>query len=481
MLATLGAYIFVCIFTLAATTQQLRVLLSTQNAVLQHLFATVLLALISVTSVAQTPARKPVTDMFLSVLTGEPNEQLNALARIEKQWQPEFAPMTFETMALMRNRVGQGKLLELLRSHSGEQYGFDLRAWMQWIWRQDLPLHPEYPEFKSALYGLIDPRFKGYFGHDRVANIRLAEVVWGGVVQDGIPPLRRPEMIPASAAEYLADSDVVFGLELNGDARAYPKRILAWHEMFVDTVGGDAVAGVYCTLCGAMIGYYTNHAGVTHALGTSGFLYRSNKLMYDKATQSLWSTMRGVPVIGPLVDQGIELKRFAVVTSTWGEWRQRHPQTQVLSIESGHKRDYAEGAAYRNYFATDELMFPVPQPDARLQNKAEVFGVLLHDAGAVAMSAEFLARHPVYHDRIGTTSVVVLTDKSGANRAYASADIVFSSIDSDASVIAKDGSRWLQAEDALSNEDGRKLARIPAHRAFWFGWHAAFPNTRLVQ
>ena len=142
--------------------------------------------------------------------------------------------------------------------------------------------HPRYADFKAALYGLIDPKFRGYFSSQRTSMIRLDEVRWGGVVQDGIPPLRGPEMISAKEATYLDDDNVIFGLEVEGDVRAYPKRILAWHEMFVDTVGGVPVAGVYCTLCGTMILYETMHDGVAHELGTSGFLYRSNKLMYDQ-------------------------------------------------------------------------------------------------------------------------------------------------------------------------------------------------------
>ena len=186
-------------------------------------------------------------------------------------------------------------------------------------------------------------------------------------------------MIPAGEAEYLRDSNVVFGLEVEGDARAYPKRILAWHEMFVDEVGGVPVAGVYCTLCGSMILYETVHDGVAYELGTSGFLYRSNKLMYDRATQSLWNTIWGRPVIGPLADRAIELKRRSVVTTTWGEWKRRHPETTVLSLETGHRRDYSEGAAYREYFATDELMFNVPQLDRRLRNKDEVLALVFSE------------------------------------------------------------------------------------------------------
>ena len=141
-------------------------------------------------------------------------------------------------------------------------------------------------------------------------------------------------MIDADEADYLADTDVVFALDYDGDARAYPKRILAWHEMFVDEIAGDEYAGVYCTLCGAVIPYRTRDAhGTRHALGTSGFLYRSNKLMYDRATQSLWSTTLGRPVVGPLADaDDIRLERAHVVTTTWG---------RVASAPPGHARALA--------------------------------------------------------------------------------------------------------------------------------------------
>jgi hypothetical protein len=289
-------------------------------------------------------------------------------------------------------------------------------------------------------------------------------------------------MLDAAQADYLAIDNVVFGIQINGDARAYPKRILAWHEMFTDTVGGVAVTGVYCTLCGAMILYESTHDGIHHDLGTSGFLYRSNKLMYDAQTQSLWTTLGGEPVIGPLADKGIRLKRGSVVTTTWGEWRRRHPHTRVLSLDTGHRRDYAEGAAYRAYFATDELMFPVPRRDGRLANKAEVVGLVLapHADKPVALSVQYLADHPVHHDAVAELSFVVVTDRTGASRVYLSGGTRFAAFDGDSIVTGADGRRWLMTEDALT-AGATSLPRLPAHRAFWFGWYAAYPHTRLVQ
>lgn len=114
-------------------------------------------------------------------------------------------------------------------------------------------MHPDYAEFKARLYEPIDPRFREYFERRPRSLIRLDEIRWGGVRRDGIPPLKNPAMLAASEAGWLQDGDVVFGMAINGDVRAYPKRILAWHEMFKDRIGGRELAGVYCTLCGALI------------------------------------------------------------------------------------------------------------------------------------------------------------------------------------------------------------------------------------
>ncbi len=426
---------------------------------------------------------RAVSRAFLTLLAGAESDRAHAWELIETQWQPSFLPMALEAIRLTRDLEVSDVLVSIMERKMGAELGHDLQAWQRRMWNAPEARHPRYAAFKSALYSLIDPRFSAYF--DTVSNplIRLDEIVWGGVRQDGIPPLRNPAMLAAEDAGYLEDDHIVFGLSVNGDARAYPKRILAWHEMFVDTVGGVPVAGVYCTLCGTVILFRTRHEGVLHELGTSGFLYRSNKLMYDRATQSLWSTMRGAPVVGPLAGKGIVLESGAVVTTTWGEWRRRHPGTRVLSLDTGHRRDYSEGAAYRDYFATDELMFQVPVLDTRLKNKDEVFTVRLarHPEAPLAISAGFLAANPVHHDAIEGTALVVLTDPSGANRAYASEDVTFTRYDGDRGVEDGSGTVWTMDEDALTAEDGRVLRRVPAQRAFWFGWHAAFPNTRLVR
>ena len=420
---------------------------------------------------------------FLAVIGEDETKALAALDRIERSWQESSAAPLLEMLPQTRSRRVLSRLIAILEKMSAQPFDGDVDVWYRWLWSAERPVRPDYAELKARLYEPIDSRFREYFDHQPKTIIRLDEIRWGGVRRDGIPPLKTPKMIPAREASWLGDDNVVFGVAVDGDVRAYPKRILAWHEMFKDRIAGRELAGVYCTLCGALVLYDTTVDGVQHELGTSGFLYRSNKLMYDHATKSMWSTLTGSPVVGPLVGKGIELKQLFVVTTTWKEWRTRHPATTVLSLDTGYRRDYDEGAAYRDYFATDRLMFGVPKRDDRLANKAEVLALRLPQVPGetLAVAADFLAAHPVYHARIGTVNLVVLTDASGANRVYESVDVTFARWDNAATARDSRGNAWQVDEAQLSGPNGQVLKRLPAHRAFWFGWHAAYPDTRLVK
>jgi hypothetical protein len=420
---------------------------------------------------------------FYGLANEDEAKALASLKQIGDNWRDAYAPMLLEMLGFLPGRRVQSGVIALLQKASGQSTGGDINRWYEWLWSIQPGTHPEYAEFKATFYEQLDPRFREYFQGNPRAIIRLDEIRWGGVRRDGIPPLVNPKMIPAREATWLGDDNIVFGVAIDGDVRAYPKRILAWHEMFRDTIAGRKLNGVYCTLCGSMILYDVTINGVHHELGTSGFLYRSNKLMYDHATKSLWSTLTGAPVVGPLVGKGIELKPLYVVTTTWKEWWKRHPGTLVLSLDTGHRRDYGEGVAYREYFATDRLMFNVPKLDQRLPNKAEVLALRFSDAPdeQLAIAADFLAANRVYHDRVGRTNFVVLTDPGGANRVYASSKVAFANWNGEHVLHDRAGKVWKVDEDRLTGPRGESLKRLPAHRAFWFGWYAAYPSTRLVK
>ncbi len=239
--------------------------------------------------------------------------------------------------------------------------------------------------------------------------------MWGGILRvDGIPPLENPKFIRAQDADYLGNNNVVFGIDINGEARAYPKRILAWHELFNDTGDGVGVTCAYCTLFGAAVLYRQTIGEQKFDFGTSGFLYRSNKLMYDRQTHTLWSTLEGIPVVGKLVRSGLKLERLPIVTTTWKEWKRRHPNTKMLFLGTGFIRDYGEGVSSQSYFPTEELMFPVPVDDARLKNKQEVLAILLNGKSA-AYDTAFFEKNPLHQGKVRNQSIVVLTDRSGAN------------------------------------------------------------------
>ena len=443
---------------------------------------------------AQPAAQNDHPDIRLFLEAGAPGGPQSgiALQQIAAQWRDAYAGIVWD-LAWMLRPPGQGfvhffGLIGFLQEQTGQQFGGDLAAWQRWIWSQPYDPHPDHAFFKGEWYSQIDPRFADFFPRGVTSRIRLDEIEWGGVGVNGIPPLEYPATLPANEADYLADDHVVFGVALNGEARAYPKRILAWHEMALDRIGGVELTIVYCTLCGTVIPFESVAGGRHLTFGTSGLLYRSNKLMFDHETKSLWNTFEGLPVIGELAGSDLRLIPHGVVTTTWGAWRRRHPETTVLSLDTGHRRNYAEGAAYRNYFGTDELMFAVSRTDIRLSNKEEVLVLGLPDPArtgeqaTLAITARFLLRNRVFHHDFAGRNLVVVTSDEGANRVYGAGDVRFvRQLDAERVVDETDRVwRVTEAALALESDPSERRARLPAHRAFWFGWYAQFPDTELI-
>ena len=467
---------------------------------------------------AQPPAGgAPDIRLFFEAANPDDDASEEALEQIAAAWRDGYAPIVRDMLRLLRppappaptlgtldptrtepafeltlrrehpsTRVWR-RLMRFVEQQTGERFGGEVDRLQHWIWEQPYDPHPDYALFKGEWYAAVDTRFRSFFPRGVEATIRLDEIDWGGVVVNGIPPLAYPRTLPAAAAEYLDDDHVVFGIAVNGEARAYPKRILAWHEMALDRLGGVELTIVYCTLCGTVIPYESVVDGRHITIGTSGFLYRSNKLMFDDETKSLWNTFEGVPVVGALVGSGLRLRHRSVVTTTWGEWRRVHPETTVLSLETGHRRDYSEGAAYRDYFGTDRLMFQVPQIDDRLRNKDEVVVMLLADAAGarhpLAIAASFLDDNRVYETEHAGQRLVVVTSAEGANRVYAAGAERFARLLDDGRVADVAGGVWRVTEDALvaDADPQRRLSRVAAQRAFWFGWYSQFPETRLIR
>jgi hypothetical protein len=267
------------------------------------------------------------------------------------------------------------------------------------------------------------------------------EIFRGGPPRDGIPAIDEPNFVSVADVDYLRDDDIVVGFTRGKVARAYPLRILIWHEIANDVVGGEPVAVTYCPLCGTAMVFAREITGKLRTFGVSGLLYRSDVLMYDRETESLWSQLAMKAVSGPAA--GSSLTWLPSEHLTWKAWREANPDGQVLSTDTGYSRDYS-GQAYASYFASDRTMFPVPHTRPELKNKAWVVGVVIEGA-AKAYPIDKLPDGEEVHDSVAGTPVVVSYD---AERRY----------------------------PRITGASGREL---PSVMVFWFAWQAFYPQTDL--
>lgn len=418
------------------------------------------------------PSLSFADDPIQSLMSPKPETRADGAKQILQSKDKRYVPSVMEVeffWTLRRDREKVNEMGEILRRLTGQNPGDRYFDWIQWIGR-----HPEikpmnsYLALKREILSAIDPAFSQFLTDETSIRIRPEEIVWGGVLKDGIPALVNPPHVGASEAKYLQNSDKVFGVFLNGEARAYPLRIMDWHEMVNDVLGGKPFAMPYCTLYSAAIVYDPQVGQTLHTFGSSGLLYRSNKLMYDHQTLSLWSALSGEPVAGKLVDKGISLKVLPVVRTTWGEWKERHPQTTVLSLNTGFARDY-NVEPYKDYFQSSETMFPVPEEDHRLAAKEFIFALRLEKIKK-AYPLDVLIKKGILMDQIGQLNVVLVTDPKGKSvRAYQCDHV-------------QPDESWKPSEEAFDSPDGRsQCVRLPGHLAYWFGWYAQFPDTLLYK
>ncbi len=235
--------------------------------------------------------------------------------------------------------------------------------------------------------------------------------------------------------------------------------------------------------------------GQPTSFGTSGFLYRSNKLMYDRKTNSLWSSLVGEPVIGELAerDEIIKLDFFPVALTTWGEWVAENPDTKVLSLDTDYysprfyEPEKDARSIYYDYRVSAETMFPVWNRDTALEAKDEVLGLSVGDVYR-AYPIMKLRELRVVNDSIGDKNVVIVSSGVSSDvRVFESGDETFRLEDgadvgrAPTSLVDSDGDTWIVSETGLrrSGEETESLMRLPSFVVFWFGWYAFHPDTSL--
>jgi hypothetical protein len=321
-------------------------------------------------------------------------------------------------------------------------------------------------------------------------------IIAGGPPPDGIPSIDAPRFLKPADVRFLRDSEPVLALRIGDDTRAYPVQILIWHEIVNDTVGGVPVAVSYCPLCNSAIAYDRRLGERVLDFGTSGRLYQSALVMYDRQTESLWSHFTGQAIAGVL--SGRQLRLFPVSTLSWGEWRRANPQGWVLSRETGHPRDYGRNP-YPGYddVRTQPFLFD-GKVDDRLAAKTRVVGIR-HGDTAVAVRHDELMKRQVIDVTLGGRRLVVWAKPGTASALDASSVADGQDVGATGVFVPTAGGRDLHFESApdgfVDREthstwdvlgratagplSGASLEPVEHVDTFWFAWAAFLPNTAI--
>ncbi len=280
-------------------------------------------------------------------------------------------------------------------------------------------------------------------GFDLENSLITADLILnGGPAKDGIPAIDKPLFIKVNKADFLLDDTPVLGMEYNGLSKAYPINILNWHEIVNDQFNDQPVVITFCPLCGSGMAFSASIDGNTYTFGVSGLLYNSDVLLYDRQTESLWSQLMSKAISGS--HKGRQLVSLPVLHTTWLDWKTRHPDTLVLSTETGFSRNYSD-SPYTDYLHSPQTMFPLTATSRRYHPKEAVLGLELDGHFRVYPFIELEKSVALFTETVNGESITIRF-----NHKHRSA--------------------------AVYNQQG---VQLPAVKTFWFAWYAFHPETEV--
>jgi hypothetical protein len=312
--------------------------------------------------------------------------------------------------------------------------------------------------------------------------VSLDQIVSGGPPPDGIPSIDSPVFISINEGDkFLADTDKVVGININGDVRAYPLQILVWHEIVNDNIGGLPVAITYCPLCFTNQVFSRTVNNTILEFGTSGKLYNSNLVMYDRSSKSLWSQALGQGIVGKYA--GINLQKLPFDLAYWKDWKQLYPQSKVLSKDTGSPRPYGADP-YEDYYNSSDILFPISNRDDRLGLKEIVVG-LQNDGLTKAYKMQDIEKLKVINDKLSNKSVTLFSSYPLMVRAFDSSfdgqTFTFQyNFTSNNFIDKQTGSQWDFEGISINGPlKGKQLLRLPFDEGYWFEWIAFHPNSKI--
>jgi len=268
------------------------------------------------------------------------------------------------------------------------------------------------------------------------------KLVGGGPPKDGIPSIDNPRFVSVDEAdEWIQDNELALALVYKGVERVYPLQVLVSHEIVNDVVAGDPLLVTYCPLCGSGIAYDRRIDGEEVEFGVSGKLYNSNLVMYDRRTDTYWTQIEGRAIVGELA--GMRLAPISVDTVVWRDWKKTHPESEVLSRETGFTKPYGVDP-YGSYYENSFIPYPVEGRNDIIHPKTAVFGVEVNGSYK-AYREDDLAELGTIEDVVGGAGIRLVRDESG---------------------IVK----------VTNLETGEEIVK---ERGFWFAWYAFHPYTEL--
>lgn len=329
----------------------------------------------------------------------------------------------------------------------------------------------------------VNPIFGGSNGNDDGDQdwaIPQREVFDGGPGKDGIPSLEMPSFVSAAEATFLDDEELVVGIQIQGEARAYPHMLLDWHEIANDVLGGSPLSINYCPLTGTGMAWSRMVDGNETTFGVSGLLYNSNLIPYDRSTDSHWSQILRSGVEGDL--NGATAELYQVIETTWGTWKEMAPHTTVINLSTGFPRPYGT-YPYGNYRDTEDLIFPVNNQSAiktdAFHPKDRMYGVP-YGAGSVrVLTFDLFVGGQTRLVNLGSTDAIVAghetEDFMVAFALPSDTDRTYQYVADALPVVLQDdrGAQYDVFGKVVSGS-GTNLTPLPGFVGYWFSWPAFF-------
>ena len=272
--------------------------------------------------------------------------------------------------------------------------------------------------------------------------IHPSKINSGGPPKDGIPSIDNPKFVAVTVAdEWIQDNELVLAIIHKNVTKVYPMQIMVWHEIVNDNIADDPILITYCPLCGTGIAYERKINDQEVEFGTSGKLYNSNLVMYDRLTESYWTQIEGKAIVGELT--GMKLKPVSINTVLWSEWKINHPNSLVISQDTGFDRNYGKDP-YGSYYQDSFIMFPTENQDNRIHPKTVIFGIEINETFKAYKEVD-LIKNSVIKDTVANQKIIIQRDVSVV--------VTFTNLETNQEIVKE--------------------------RGFWFSWYAFHPNTLL--